>query len=82
MRQSYTSTVDEAFRQLVLVRFIESVGKACSLRVIKETGVAPVSYPTLNRRLAMFAKPAFRQAHRPRVPLTPGWRRPVWSSTT
>jgi hypothetical protein len=44
---------DEAFRQLVLARIIEP---------IEETGVAPVSYPTLNRRLPLFAKPAFRQA--------------------
>lgn len=53
---------DEAFRQLVLGRIIEPTSKADSLRVIEETGVAPVSYPTLNRRLPVFAKPAFRQA--------------------
>ncbi len=53
---------DEAFRQLVLARIIEPTSKADSLRVIDETGVAPVSYPTLNRRLPVFAKPAFRQA--------------------
>jgi hypothetical protein len=53
---------DEAFRQLVLARIIEPTSKADSLRVIDETGVVPVSYPTLNRRLPVFAKPAFRQA--------------------
>jgi hypothetical protein len=53
---------DEAFRQLVLARIIEPTSKADSLRVIEETGVAPVSYPTLNRRLPAFAKPGFRQA--------------------
>jgi len=53
---------DEAFRQLVLARIIEPTSKADSLRVIEETGVVPVSYPTLNRRLPVFAKPAFRQA--------------------
>jgi hypothetical protein len=42
---------DEAFRQLVLARIIEPTRKADSLRVIEETGMAPVSYPTLNRRL-------------------------------
>jgi hypothetical protein len=52
---------DEAFRQLVLARIIEPTSKADSLRVIEETGVAPVSYPTLNRRLPVFAKPGFRQ---------------------
>jgi hypothetical protein len=53
---------DEVFQQLVLARIIEPTSKADSLRVIEETGVAPVSYPTLNRRLPVFAKPAFRQA--------------------
>ncbi len=53
---------DETFRQLVLARIIEPTSKADSLRVIDETGVAPVSYPTLNRRLPVFAKPEFRQA--------------------
>jgi Transposase DDE domain len=53
---------EEAFRQLVLARIIEPTSKADSLRVIEETGVAPVSYPTLNRRLPIFAKPAFRQS--------------------
>ena len=53
---------DEVFRQLVLARIIEPTSKADSLRVIEETGVAPVSYPTLNRRLPVFAKPVFRQS--------------------
>jgi hypothetical protein len=52
---------DEVFRQLVLARIIEPTSKADSLRVIEETGMAPVSYPTLNRRLPVFAKPSFRQ---------------------
>ena len=51
----------EVFRQVVLARIIEPTGKADLLRVIEETRVAPVSYPTLNRRLPVFAKPAFRQ---------------------
>jgi hypothetical protein len=53
---------DEVLRQLVLARIIEPTSKADSLRVVEETGVAPVSYPTLNRRLPVFAKPGFRQA--------------------
>lgn len=52
---------DEAFRQLVLARIIEPTSKVDSLRVIDEAGVVPVSYPTLNRRLPVFAKPSFRQ---------------------
>jgi hypothetical protein len=52
---------DEVFRQLVLARIIEPTSKADSLRVIEETGVTAVSYPTLNRRLPVFAKPVFRQ---------------------
>lgn len=50
------------FRQLVAARIIEPPSKVGSLRVIEEAGLTPVTYPTLNRRLPMFAKPAFRQA--------------------
>lgn len=53
---------DEVFCQLVCARIIEPTSKADSLRVLAETGVAAASYPTLNRRLPTFAKPAFRQA--------------------
>ena len=53
---------DEVFRLLVLARIIEPTSKADSLRVLDETGVAGPSYPTLNRRLPMYAKPTFRQA--------------------
>jgi len=53
---------DEVFRDLVLARIIEPTSKADSLRVLDETGVAGPSYPTLNRRLPVYAKPAFRQA--------------------
>jgi hypothetical protein len=50
------------FRQLVLARIVEPTSKADSLRVLTEAGVAAASYPTLNRRLPMFAKASFRQA--------------------
>jgi Transposase DDE domain len=53
---------DEVFRDLVLARIIEPTSKADSLRVLDETGVAGPSYPTLNRRLPVYAKPGFRQA--------------------
>jgi hypothetical protein len=53
---------DEVFCQLVCARIIEPTSKADSLRVLAETGVAGPSYPTLNRRLPVFAKPTFRQA--------------------
>jgi hypothetical protein len=53
---------DEVFRQLVLARIIEPTSKADSLRVLDETGVAGPSYPTLNRRLPVYAKQTFRQA--------------------
>jgi hypothetical protein len=53
---------EEVFRQLVLARIIEPTSKADSLRVLEEAGVAGPSYPTLNRRLPVFAKPGFRQA--------------------
>jgi hypothetical protein len=53
---------DDVFRQLVLARIVEPTSKADSLRVLAETGVAAASYPTLNRRLPVFAKASFRQA--------------------
>jgi hypothetical protein len=53
---------DEVVCQLVCARIIEPTSKADSLRVLAETGVAAASYPTLNRRLPVFAKPTFRQA--------------------
>jgi hypothetical protein len=52
----------EVFCQLVCARIIEPTSKADSLRVLAETGVAAASYPTLSRRLPVFAKPTFRRA--------------------
>ena len=52
---------DEVFRHLVLARIIEPASKMGSLRVLEEAGVATVSYPTLNRRLAAYAQPQWRQ---------------------
>jgi Transposase DDE domain len=55
---------DEVFRQLVLARIIEPTSKTDSSTDsgLEETGVAAASYPTVNRRLPVFAKTAFRQA--------------------
>ena len=52
---------DEVFRQLVLARIIEPTSKQDSLRVLEETGVAAASYPTLNRRLRVYAQSPWRQ---------------------
>jgi Transposase DDE domain len=52
---------DEVFGQLVLARIIEPVSKADSARVLEEAGVAPASYPTVNRRLRVYAKNSWRQ---------------------
>jgi transposase len=52
---------DEVFRGLVLARIIEPTSKLESLRVLEEVGVPAASYPTLNRRLASYAKPEWRQ---------------------
>jgi len=59
----------------VLARIIEPTSKADSLRVIEETGIEPVSYPTLNRRLPVFAKLSSGNRFRPHVPGMPGWVR-------
>jgi hypothetical protein len=50
------------FRDLVLARIIEPTIKQDSLRVLAETGVEPVSYRTVTRRLLVFAKHTVRQA--------------------
>ena len=52
---------DEVFRHLVLARIIEPVSKLDSLRVLEEAGVAPASYPTLKRRLPVYAEEAWRR---------------------
>jgi hypothetical protein len=52
---------DEVFGQLVLARIIEPVSKADSARVLEEAGVAPASYPTVNRRLRVYARDCWRQ---------------------
>lgn len=53
---------EEVFRDLLLARIIEPTSKADSLRVIAETGLEPVDYRTVTRRLPMIAKPSVRQA--------------------
>ena len=52
---------DEVFFQLVAARIIEPVSKLDSLRVLEEAGVAPASYPTVNRRLRVYARDSWRQ---------------------
>ena len=52
---------DGVFRDLVLARIIEPTSKQDSLRVLGEVGVEPPAYRTLNRRLAVYARPAWRQ---------------------
>jgi hypothetical protein len=52
---------DAVFRDLVLARIIEPVSKADSARVLEEAGVAPASYPTVNRRLRVYAKESWRE---------------------
>jgi hypothetical protein len=51
---------DEVFFQLV-TRVIEPVSRLDSLRVLEEAGLAPASYPTVNRRLPVYALVAWRQ---------------------
>jgi hypothetical protein len=52
---------DEVFRQLVLARIIVPVSKQDSLRVLAEAGAPAPSYPTLNRRLPIWAEGSWRQ---------------------
>jgi hypothetical protein len=52
---------DDVFRQLVVARIIEPTSKQDSLRVLEEVGIQPTSYPTVNRRLPVYAKESWRQ---------------------
>jgi hypothetical protein len=45
-----------------MARIIEPTSKADSLRVLAETGLEPVDYRTVTRRLPLIAKPTVRQA--------------------
>jgi hypothetical protein len=51
---------DEVFRDLVLARIIELPSKLDSAHVLEEAGVAPVSYPTVCRRLRVYARDSWR----------------------
>jgi hypothetical protein len=52
---------DGVFRDVVLARIIEPTSKLDASRVLEEAGVAPASYPTVNRRLPVYAKQAWRE---------------------
>jgi hypothetical protein len=52
---------DDVFRQLVVARIIEPVSKLDSIRVLKEAGVTPASYRTIERRLPAYAQEEWRQ---------------------
>jgi hypothetical protein len=51
---------DQVFRDLVLARIIEPTSKLDALRVLEEVGVATASYPTLQRRLPLYAQRSWR----------------------
>ncbi|MGV9861007.1 IS1634 family transposase, partial [Gordonia sp. NPDC003425] len=51
---------DQVFRDLVIARIIEPTSKLDSLRVLAEAGIEAASYPTLNRRLPIYATARWR----------------------
>ena len=57
----FEKLADDVFCGLVCARIIEPTSKIDSARVLHETGVGAPSYPTLNRRLPVYAKDAFRE---------------------
>jgi hypothetical protein len=58
---AHATAGNEVFEQLVLARIIEPVSKLDSARVLEAAGVAPASYPTINRRLRVYARDSWRQ---------------------
>jgi hypothetical protein len=53
---------DEVFKLLTLARVIEPTSKLDSIRVLTEVGTAAPSYPTIKRRLSVYATPEWRDA--------------------
>jgi hypothetical protein len=53
---------DEVFRLMTLARVIEPTSKLDSIRVLTEVGIAAPSYPTIKRRLSVYAIPQWRDA--------------------
>jgi Transposase DDE domain len=53
---------DEVFKSLTLARVIEPTSKLDSIRVLTEVGVSAPSYPTIKRRLAVYATAEWRDA--------------------
>ena len=53
---------DEVFILLTLARVIEPTSKLDSIRVLTEVGIAAPSYPTIKRRLSVYATPQWRDA--------------------
>ena len=53
---------DEVFYQLVLARVVEPTSKLDSIRVLAELGIAAPSYPTIKRRLPVYATDAVAAA--------------------
>jgi hypothetical protein len=53
---------DEVFKLLTLARLIEPTSKLDSIRVLTEVGIAAPSYPTIKRRLPVYATPKWRDA--------------------
>jgi Transposase DDE domain len=52
---------DEVFKALALARVIEPTSKLDTIRVLEEIGIVAPSYPTINRRLPVFASVEWRQ---------------------
>ena len=52
---------DEVFKLLALARVVEPTSKLDSIRVLTEIGIMPPSYPTIKRRLPVYATQEWRQ---------------------
>ena len=61
LRLDEASGRDEVFQALVLARLVEPTSKLDTIRVLTEIGIAAPSYPTINRRLPIYATEHWRQ---------------------
>ena len=53
---------DEVFEHLVIARIVQPGSKLDSIETLAEIGIRSASYPTIKRRLPVYAKPGFQDA--------------------
>jgi len=61
-----------------LARLIEPTSKLATIRVLEKIGITAPSYPTINRRLPVYATEQWRRRLAGASAATSDWARPRW----